>query len=146
MAVQWASRCVLGDNAILSFGEVDGTWTLLDDIPLSALGSLLLSVHALTLDDDLAALATDEGERFVRRVGTTWVSAGSSSTPTEGLAQSGSLVVGADPDDSSLFSSNGRGFLVVPSDCNANGRPDECDIAAGTSLDANDDGIPDECE
>jgi len=30
-------------------------------------------------------------------------------------------------------------------DCNENGIPDECDIAAGTSEDDNGDGIPDEC-
>ena len=31
-------------------------------------------------------------------------------------------------------------------DCNQNGTPDECDIAAKTSLDANGDGVPDECQ
>lgn len=31
-------------------------------------------------------------------------------------------------------------------DCNANLRPDECDIADGTSQDSDNDGIPDECE
>jgi hypothetical protein len=31
------------------------------------------------------------------------------------------------------------------SDCNRNGRLDECDIAAGSSLDGNSDGVPDEC-
>ena len=31
-------------------------------------------------------------------------------------------------------------------DCNANGVPDECDIADGTSPDFNGNGIPDECE
>jgi hypothetical protein len=31
-------------------------------------------------------------------------------------------------------------------DCNTNGVPDACDIAAGTSQDVNSDGIPDECE
>jgi hypothetical protein len=31
-------------------------------------------------------------------------------------------------------------------DCNANGVPDECDIATNTSLDINANGIPDECE
>jgi hypothetical protein len=31
-------------------------------------------------------------------------------------------------------------------DCNANGIPDECDIADGTSQDLNENGIPDECE
>ncbi|MCK4660121.1 MAG: hypothetical protein KAV82_11420 [Phycisphaerae bacterium] len=32
------------------------------------------------------------------------------------------------------------------SDCNTNGIPDECDIAAGTSDDADTNGIPDECD
>jgi uncharacterized Ntn-hydrolase superfamily protein len=31
-------------------------------------------------------------------------------------------------------------------DCNDNGVPDDCDIAAGTSLDLDGDGVPDECE
>ena len=31
-------------------------------------------------------------------------------------------------------------------DCNTNGRPDRCDIARGTSLDADASGVPDECE
>ena len=31
-------------------------------------------------------------------------------------------------------------------DCNANGTPDECDIAAGTSSDCNANGVPDECD
>ena len=31
-------------------------------------------------------------------------------------------------------------------DCNTNNVPDECDIAAGTSLDGNKNGVPDECE
>ena len=40
---------------------------------------------------------------------------------------------------------------VVPAgpsanDCNENGIPDECDIAAGTSHDYNQNGVPDECE
>ena len=36
--------------------------------------------------------------------------------------------------------------LVVSEDCNENGIPDECDIAAGTSADADGNGVPDECE
>jgi hypothetical protein len=35
---------------------------------------------------------------------------------------------------------------VLGMDCNGNGAPDSCDIAAGTSLDNNGDGVPDECE
>ena len=35
---------------------------------------------------------------------------------------------------------------VYSADCNADGVPDTCDIAAGTSLDGNANGIPDECE
>ena len=31
-------------------------------------------------------------------------------------------------------------------DCNGNGIPDECDVAAGTSPDCNGNGVPDECE
>lgn len=34
----------------------------------------------------------------------------------------------------------------IGADCNANGSPDECDIADGASLDDNDNEIPDECD
>lgn len=44
----------------------------------------------------------------------------------------------------------GAQYFTVPRvtypDCNANGVPDECDIADGTSGDQNGNGIPDECE
>ncbi|MBI3758804.1 MAG: PQQ-dependent sugar dehydrogenase [Deltaproteobacteria bacterium] len=45
----------------------------------------------------------------------------------------------------------GEVFKIVPrtmvgGDCNHNGRDDNCDIAAGLSLDANNNGLPDECE
>lgn len=46
----------------------------------------------------------------------------------------------------------GQVFKILPgaaplnyTDCNANDVPDDCDIVAGTSLDANNDGVPDEC-
>jgi glucose/arabinose dehydrogenase len=49
--------------------------------------------------------------------------------------------------------SGGQVFKIVPEgpqpttiDCNANGVPDDCDIAAGTAVDANTNGIPDSCE
>ena len=35
---------------------------------------------------------------------------------------------------------------ALSADCNANGIPDECDIAEERSTDANDNGVPDECE
>ncbi len=37
-------------------------------------------------------------------------------------------------------------FQPVDADCNANGVPDECDIADGGSADCNGNGVPDECE
>ncbi len=45
----------------------------------------------------------------------------------------------------------GRIFRIIPTgpvdpDCNNNGVPDACDIAAGTSMDNNGNGVPDECE
>lgn len=36
-------------------------------------------------------------------------------------------------------------FVLADGDCNHNGIPDGCDLAAGTSVDADLDGIPDEC-
>jgi hypothetical protein len=44
---------------------------------------------------------------------------------------------------------DGELYRIVPGpivDCNLNGVDDACDIARGTSLDADGDGIPDECE
>lgn len=46
---------------------------------------------------------------------------------------------------------DGAILKIVPTtpqgpDCNANGKRDACDIAAGTSVDANANGVPDECE
>jgi hypothetical protein len=35
---------------------------------------------------------------------------------------------------------------IAPPDCNANGRPDRCDISVGASRDTNLNGVPDECE
>ncbi len=37
-------------------------------------------------------------------------------------------------------------YAVSGPDCNANGKPDACDIWTGTSADENADGIPDECQ
>ncbi len=37
-------------------------------------------------------------------------------------------------------------FPPVSQDCNDNGVPDECDIAATSSIDCNSNGVPDECE
>ncbi|MDG1491589.1 MAG: VCBS repeat-containing protein, partial [Planctomycetota bacterium] len=37
-------------------------------------------------------------------------------------------------------------FIPTAEDCNANGIPDECDIASGTVTDCNGDGVPDPCQ
>ena len=39
-----------------------------------------------------------------------------------------------------------EGSFSFSMDCNANGIPDECDIADGTSNDINSDGVPDDCQ
>ena len=52
-------------------------------------------------------------------------------------------------DEGGSAAAAGEIFKIVPRtiahDCNQNGRADACDIALGTSLDANGDGRPDEC-
>jgi hypothetical protein len=50
--------------------------------------------------------------------------------------------------NSPQFYDNGAAFLfdAVYVDCNSNGKRDECDIAAGTSVDSNGNLTPDECE
>jgi hypothetical protein len=53
------------------------------------------------------------------------------------------------PQTPDLFGGGVQTLFVKPgtsSDCNANGIPDECDVAGATSQDCNQDGIPDECQ
>jgi glucose/arabinose dehydrogenase len=49
-----------------------------------------------------------------------------------------------------LFTDGSALYKILPgtpiTDCNANSRPDACDIYSGASLDANLNGVPDECE
>jgi hypothetical protein len=52
-------------------------------------------------------------------------------------------VIVATHSGASLLFNNGR---IPAPDCNANGRPDDCDILDGHSDDINGNGIPDECE
>ncbi len=66
-------------------------------------------------------------------------------------AASGACCTGAGCDDDVLEPDCAGDFLGQGSacdlnDCNSNGTPDTCDIAAGTSLDCNQNAIPDECE
>jgi predicted outer membrane repeat protein len=60
------------------------------------------------------------------------------------------VIVGAHGDDDNGTRSGSAYIYLSPfiysEDCNANGVPDECDIADGTSNDVNGNGIPDECE
>jgi len=62
------------------------------------------------------------------------------------------LVWAQEPQDSSPPGDRAEVFQAAvmpwpfPNDCNANGVPDDLDIASGFSEDANGDGIPDECE
>ncbi|RMH11474.1 MAG: hypothetical protein D6695_09105 [Planctomycetota bacterium] len=48
--------------------------------------------------------------------------------------------------DSGIENPTGFDFLPADGDCNLNHVPDACDIAQGTSADANSDGVPDECQ
>ncbi|MFQ5805441.1 MAG: S8 family serine peptidase [Phycisphaerae bacterium] len=59
----------------------------------------------------------------------------------------GNALIGAIYDDDNGSNSGSAYVFSNPAieDCNANGIPDACDIASGTSSDNNDDGIPDEC-
>ncbi|MCK6482550.1 MAG: hypothetical protein HUU22_04650 [Phycisphaerae bacterium] len=47
-----------------------------------------------------------------------------------------------------LGEAHGMAFALIieSADCNANGVPDECDIAGGSSVDCDNDGMPDECQ
>jgi len=57
------------------------------------------------------------------------------------------VLAGASRDDDSGEDSGAVfAFDLADGDCNRNGVPDHCDIAAGTSEDRNGNGIPDECE
>ncbi len=67
------------------------------------------------------------------------------------------VTVDYSPDGSSLVSAHTTAHCVggenarvwqpmVSADCNANGVPDECDVAGGRSADCNTNSVPDECE
>ena len=64
------------------------------------------------------------------------------------LTMQDDLIVAGAPNASGKTPDTGTAvvFDLLGADCNMNGRPDECDIADGTSEDANGNGIPDECE
>jgi hypothetical protein len=75
--------------------------------------------------------------------------------PPGSLVFSGISSFGTDADGEMYIvdqptSTNGRVFKIVPAggitDCNANQRADGCDLARGTSVDANGNGVPDECD
>jgi len=76
------------------------------------------------------------------------------SLPIPGSAQmltTGRLDANASTDLVVAISGGGVAVLLnastpVSPDCNANGSPDECDIADGTSTDFNHNGVPDECD
>ena len=64
--------------------------------------------------------------------------------PTDGVA----LVTLMDELELGIFRGRWlvRAVAEAISDCNANNRPDDCDISEGVSFDANGNGLPDECE
>ncbi len=108
-------------------------------------------VGAYGVDD----VGTDSGAAYAfRHDGATWAEA-AKLLPSDGsapdyfgysVAVSGELImVGAYRDDD-LGGQSGSAYAFVVPDCNANGVPDECDIAEGTSADCNANGRPDECD
>jgi hypothetical protein len=94
-----------------------------------------------------------------RQQGTVWVQESETFNPDPvfdgnfGISIAGSgdgeAVIGARFNDGSAHE-GGAAYVFAVSldgpDCNGNGIPDPCDVAAGTSLDANHNGIPDDCE
>ena len=56
------------------------------------------------------------------------------------------IVIGADGTDNDDDGTVSAYVFTGLSDCNDNGRSDQCDIADGTSSDDNANGIPDECD
>ena len=56
------------------------------------------------------------------------------------------LTEDTDYDGNWLIRAEGISAGPPPYDCNENGRPDECDLADGTSRDCDESGVPDECE
>ncbi|MCE2883142.1 MAG: hypothetical protein LW636_12420, partial [Planctomycetaceae bacterium] len=72
----------------------------------------------------------------------TWVSIGDPIDPNN---LSNAAIYGYLINDNGLVRAYGFNG-TLPDDCNANGVPDECDIADGTEIDGNANGIPDCCE
>jgi hypothetical protein len=60
----------------------------------------------------------------------------------------GVAMVGCPGDDTAGFANGGASYLfdLGIADCNANGNPDSCDLAAGSSQDCNGNLVPDECD
>ena len=105
-------------------------------------------------DDEEASSAG--AVHFFRYDGEHWGAAGRGLAATAGaddrlgtaVSAQGELVLAGAPGADGQSETTGTAvvFDLLGADCNMNGRPDECDIADGTSEDANDNGIPDECE
>jgi len=78
---------------------------------------------------DISAVADDQAAVYIR-----W---------TQGTTDGSWQYSGWNIDDVVV---SGDTSVGGPGDCNANGIPDECDIASGTSQDCNTNSVPDECD
>ena len=95
-----------------------------------------------------------QGGRLHRRDGDSWIETAEFAGPNNewlpwGVAElSGAwAIVGDETDEDAGFDFAGAVHLIpLPIDCNNNGVSDACDIATGSSSDANSDGVPDDCQ
>jgi hypothetical protein len=142
---------ITGRELMLVFGDGTRFWGVTSHFEIDDLGWNHVSVAFDAEADRVRFVLGDESE---------WISIADEGHTTN----AGPLLVGAHTNASGGYGMFLRGTIdelrirdgVVPEsqllprpslfDCNGNGIPDDCDLAAGTSDDCNRNGIPDECE
>lgn len=151
---------VIGEGVFV-YERIGASWTLTAEIPNPGLHASYGEALALRGDRLVVGSPTDDlppdptGSGFVhlyeRQTDQSWLRIAELRRPgLSGIAEFGrsvttdgvSTVIGVP-----RFTLNaGAAIWYVPGDCNANGIPDDCDLAAGTSADTNNNAVPDECE
>ncbi len=113
------------DHAYIRVSDDGSGWSTVWQNPASATEDASWSLQSY----DISAVADGQSTVYIR-----W---------TQGTTDSSWQYCGWNIDDVEI---SGTTSVGGPGDCNANGIPDECDIAASTSQDCNSNGVPDECD
>lgn len=156
-------------GAVYVFRRTGNTWVETQKLTALDTGQADNFGKDVALGGDLAVVGVDGDDDFAfntgaayifRREGDLWIESTklTASDPDESdrlgfsVSLSGGLVVaGAFQDDDAFPTDSGCNsgsayVFAIGGDCNNKSNPDACDIADGTSNDANGNGIPDECD